>query len=194
MVPKKVAVSAGDQLTFEWYHNTRNDDIIASSHHGPIQVYIAPYSSNGSGDVWVKLWSYSYGKTYGSSTAVNSTWAVDNLITARGQHSVIVPNIPAGDYILRAEILALHEADSLYSQNPIRGVQIYISCTQISVQSTSSDAIVLPKGIAFPGAYTDSSPGIQFNIYTTDASTYIAPGPAAWSAALGGDIEQIGNA
>ena len=28
-VPKYVEVKAGDQLTFEWYHNVRNDDIIA---------------------------------------------------------------------------------------------------------------------------------------------------------------------
>jgi hypothetical protein len=74
----------------------------------------------------------------------------------------------AGDYLLRAEILALHEADSLYDVNPIRGLQNYISCTQVTV--TSDGEIALPAGIALPGNYTDTTPGIQFNIYTTPAS------------------------
>jgi len=190
-VPEKVPIAAEDELTFEWYHNTRDDDIIASSHHGPIQVYIAPYASNGTGDVWVKLWSYSWGTTYGNSTT-NGTWAVDDLIAAHGQHSIIVPDIAAGDYLLRVEILALHQADSLYDQNPLRGVQNYISCTQATV--TSSGNATLPEGVAFPGNYTDSSPGIQFNIYTLAADTYVAPGPAVWSEALGGSIKQVGDA
>jgi hypothetical protein len=37
-VSKYVSVKSGDKLTFEWYHDSRNDDIIASSHYGPIQV------------------------------------------------------------------------------------------------------------------------------------------------------------
>jgi hypothetical protein len=36
-----------------------------------------------------------------------------------------IPNIPAGDYLLRAEIIGLHEADALYSQNSARGAQFY---------------------------------------------------------------------
>jgi len=180
--PQKVPVAAGDELTFEWYHNTRDDDIIASSHHGPIQVYIAPYESNGEGDVWVKLFSAGYD---------SASWAVDKMILTHGQHSIIVPNITAGDYLVRAEIVALHNADALYDQNPNRGAQLYISCAQVTVTS-SGDA--LPPGVAFPGAYTDSTPGIQFNIYTTPGTEYVVPGPAVWSGAAGGDILQVGSA
>nr|ALN96977.1 auxiliary activity 9 [Panus similis] len=186
VVPKSVPVNAGDTLTFEWYHNTRDDDIIASSHHGPIAVYIAPAASNGQGNVWVKLFEDAYNVT-------NSTWAVDRLITAHGQHSVVVPHVAPGDYLFRAEIIALHEADSLYSQNPIRGAQFYISCAQITINS-SDDSTPLPAGVPFPGAYTDSTPGIQFNIYTTPATSYVAPPPSVWSGALGGSIAQVGDA
>src|SRR5690606_5448255 len=41
-----VIAAAGDKLTFEWYHNTRGDDIIDRSHLGPIITYIAPYEGD----------------------------------------------------------------------------------------------------------------------------------------------------
>ncbi|THH30156.1 hypothetical protein EUX98_g4045 [Antrodiella citrinella] len=163
------------------------DPLAASSHHGPISVYIAPTASNGTGEVWVKLFEDTYNVT-------NATWAVDRLITAHGQHSIGIPNIETGDYLLRAEIIALHEADSLYSVNPIRGAQFYISCAQVHINATVSDPTKLPAGVAFPGAYTDSTPGIQFNIYTQDAANYVPPGPDVWSDADGGSISQVGVA
>lgn len=60
---------------------------------GPIAVYVAPAASNGSGPVWVKLFEDTY----------TTSWAVDRLITAHGQHTVIVPDIPAGDYLFRGK-------------------------------------------------------------------------------------------
>ncbi|KAF8889380.1 glycoside hydrolase family 61 protein [Infundibulicybe gibba] len=189
VVPKAVPVIPGDQLTFEWYHDTRDDDIIASSHHGPVAVYIAPTASNGTGAVWTKIFEDTY-------DSANATWGVDRLITAHGQHSVIVPNIAAGDYLFRAEIVALHEADSLYSVNPIRGAQFYMSCVQISVGApTSADTQIItpPGGTSFPGTYTDTTPGIHWNIYIgLDPATYVGPGPAVWDDAAGGFIGQVG--
>ncbi|TRM60724.1 glycoside hydrolase family 61 protein [Schizophyllum amplum] len=178
-VSKRVSVAGGDELTFEWYHNYRNDDIIASSHHGPIQVYM----SGDDGATWTKIFSDSYDTS-------SSTWAVDRLLTSAGKHSVIIPDVPAGNYLLRAEILALHEADVTYTSNPIRGAQNYPSCTQITVTSNGADALPA-NGVKFPGAYTDSSPGIVFNVwppYGPDPATYVAPGPAVWDKAPGGSI------
>jgi len=181
-VPNTVNVQAYDEITFEWYHNTRDDDIIASSHHGPISVWIAPTSSEGAGDVWVKLFEDTY----------TTSWAVDRLIISHGQHSIIVPPIASGDYLLRAEIIALHEADVSYEDNPVRGAQFYISCTQVHIDSPASTP--LPTGVSFPGAYNESSPGVVFNIYSLPATSYVAPPPDLWSAALGGSIELVGNA
>ncbi|KIJ46110.1 carbohydrate-binding module family 1 protein [Sphaerobolus stellatus SS14] len=177
-VAKSVQVTAGDELTIEWHHDNRDDDIIDLSHKVPVQVYLAPSDVND----WTKIFSDSY----------TSSWAVERLVAAHGQHSIIVPNIPAGDYLLRAEINALHEADSLFTQNSARGAQFYPSCIQITVTSAGSQ--VLPGGTVFPGTYTDSIPGVQFNIYGTDPTTYVAPGPAVWSGAKGGSIKQVGTA
>ncbi|KAF8075049.1 glycoside hydrolase family 61 protein [Lyophyllum atratum] len=183
-VSRTLSVKAGDKFTFEWYHSSRNDDIIASSHHGPVLVYIAPTSSNGQGAVWTKIFQDSY----------SGNWGIDRLISSHGQHSVNIPNIPAGDYLIRAELVALHEADSLYSQNPIRGVQLYMSCVQIRVTSSGSQS--LPGGTSFPGSYTDSTPGIQWNIYdlTKSPTQYVPPGPSVWSGSAGGAVGQVGNA
>ncbi|EKM52808.1 glycoside hydrolase family 61 protein [Phanerochaete carnosa HHB-10118-sp] len=181
VVPQWVSVKSNDSLTFEWYHNTRDDDIIASSHHGPIAVYVAPAASNGSGPVWVKIFDDTY----------TTSWAVDRLITAHGQHTVIVPDIPAGDYLFRAEINALHQADVLYDQDPLRGAQFYISCAQITITPGGDET--LPAGIALPGAYTDSTPGIVWNLYNgSDPTEYVAPGPPVWTDALGGSIALVG--
>ncbi|KAF8609081.1 glycoside hydrolase family 61 protein [Ceratobasidium sp. AG-I] len=163
-VSRTLSVKSGDTVTFEWYHASRNDDIIASSHKGPVQVYIAPTSSNGAGNVWVKLFS---------AKGSGSNWAVTQLVSAHGQHSVKIPNIAAGSYLLRAEIVALHEADVSYQANSARGAQLYMSCVQIAVTSSGS---ALPSGVAFPGAYTYSTPGIVYNIYDNTADGYTAPG------------------
>lgn len=53
-------------------------------------------SQNSTGNVWVKLVS---------EKGSGSNWAVTQLISAHGQHSVIIPNVAAGAYLLRAEIV-----------------------------------------------------------------------------------------
>lgn len=115
MVPRWVSRSISIPRRAILRSNTtasRNDDIIASSHHGPgrqecsyiytvrgltvflVAVYIAPTSSNGAGAVWTKIFEDTY----------SGSWAVDRLISSHGQHSVTIPNIPAGAYLLRGSI------------------------------------------------------------------------------------------
>jgi cellulase len=76
-------------------------------------VYIAPTDTGSSGDGWVKL----YEDGYDSST---DTWAVTTLIANKGKHSITIPDIAAGTYLLRGEIIALHEASS------VGGAQFYM--------------------------------------------------------------------
>jgi cellulase len=48
------------------------------------------------------------------------------------------------------------------------------------------------------GGYTDSTPGIKYNVYNGpsgalgDPSGYVAPGPSVWSGAAGGSIGKVG--
>ncbi|KAF4303518.1 Cellulose-binding domain fungal [Botryosphaeria dothidea] len=167
---KTLSVKSGDKFTFEWHHNGRDssDDIIASSHLGPVMVYLAPTEKGSSGSGWVKIAEEGY---------ADGKWAVDNLIANKGKHSVTIPDIPAGKYLLRPEIIALHEG------NREGGAQFYMECVQIEV--TSDGANTLPEGVSIPGAYTATDKGVLFDIYSTFDS-YPIPGPAVWDGASSG--------
>ncbi|KAF7627972.1 hypothetical protein AFLA_003339 [Aspergillus flavus NRRL3357] len=164
---KTLEVKAGDKITFEWHHDSRSDsdDIIASSHKGPIMVYMAPTEKGTAGNGWVKIAEDGY---------TDGTWAVDTLIKNRGKHSVTVPDVAAGEYLFRPEIIALHEG------NRQGGAQFYMECVQVKV--TSSGSKTLPEGVSIPGAYTATDKGILFDIYNSFDS-YPFPGPAVWDGA-----------
>lgn len=91
-MPEFVSAAAGDTVSLEWYHNTRGDDIIASSHKGPIMTYIAPYfEDSGASAIWTKI---------DEEGLTGSTWAVDNLIANKGKKDFKIPSdIKAGKYI-----------------------------------------------------------------------------------------------
>ncbi|KAB8238584.1 hypothetical protein ETB97_012101 [Aspergillus alliaceus] len=166
---KTLEVKAGDKITFEWHHDSRSasDDIIASSHNGPILVYMAPTEKGTAGNGWVKIAEDGY---------TDGTWAVETLIKNRGKHSVTVPDVAAGEYLFRPEIIALHEG------NRQGGAQFYMECVQVKV--TSSGSKTLPEGVSIPGAYTATDKGVLFDIYSSFDS-YPIPGPAVWDGASG---------
>ena len=58
---------------------------------------------------------------------------------------------------------------------------------------TTNGTDPVPVGVPFPGAYTDSTPGIVWNLYNgSDPTQYVAPGPAVWADAMGGSIALVG--
>lgn len=70
----------------------------------------------------------------------------------------IPKNTPSGDYLLRIEHIALHQASN------VNGAQFYISCAQITVTGGGSGS---PGPlVSFPGAYKATDPGIKVNIYS----------------------------
>lgn len=162
-VSKKVTAKAGDKVTFEWFHDVRGDEIIAASHKGPITIYIAPLSSNGNGAVWSKL---------SETGLVNGVWATTALIKNLGKHSVVIPaSLKAGDYLMRAELLALHNGDA------VGGAQFYPSCSQFTI--TGKGSAVPNQNFNFIGGYSPSDKGILFDIYQ-GATSYPIPGPKIW--------------
>ncbi|THH01982.1 hypothetical protein EW026_g815 [Hermanssonia centrifuga] len=176
--PNTIQVQPNDIVTFEWHHQDRtsDDDIIASSHHGAGLVYISPNPPTNSS--WVKIQEEGEGPEQG-------TWYVTGKQTERqGKQDIQIPaDLAPGQYFLRPELLALHEADVAHIDNPNRGIQIYVSCIQIEV--VGNGTTTLPAGVGFPGAYLYTDPGIVFNIYeqTADSPLYPIPGPPVWSGA-----------
>ncbi|PWY89172.1 hypothetical protein BO70DRAFT_359479 [Aspergillus heteromorphus CBS 117.55] len=161
---KTLSVKSGDVVTFEWHHENRDasDDIIASSHLGPVMVYMAPTTKGSDGSNWVKIAEDGYD---------DGTWAVTKLINNKGKHNITVPDVPAGNYLFRPEIIALHEAENK------GGAQFYMECVQVKV--TSDGSKTMPSGVSIPGAYSATDPGILFNLYGS-FTTYPIPGPTVW--------------
>jgi hypothetical protein len=84
---------------------------------------------------------------------------------------------PAGEYLLRAEGMAVHAA------HKPGGAQFYVSCAQIRVVnkvyqwSNSSEFGPLVK---IPGVYRGNEPGVLIPQFWSGLKKYSAPGPALW--------------
>jgi hypothetical protein len=76
-------------------------------------------------------------------------------------------NKAAGQYLLRAEQIALHGASAP------GGAQFYISCAQIEV--TGSGSGTPDPTVKLPGAYATDDPGLVINIYYPIVSTGTFP-------------------
>lgn len=174
-----INVAAGSTITHEWHHTLTSkgtgdsEDPIAASHKGPVMVYLAKVPSATQTSVTGLQWF----KIAEDGLDANGVWGVDRLIANGGKASATIPScIPPGNYLLRAEIIALHSASSY------PGAQFYMECAQINVTGGGSTS---PATVSFPGAYKGSDPGITVSIYS-GAKTYTIPGPRPFSCSGGG--------
>ncbi|EOD52980.1 putative glycoside hydrolase family 61 protein [Neofusicoccum parvum UCRNP2] len=168
-----IQIPAGATVTAEWHHTlagysaTDGDDPISASHKGPVIAYLAKVpdatAETVTGLSWFKIYA-------DGLDGASGTWAVDKLIDNKGKVDFTIPKcIPAGNYLLRVEIIALHGA-STYP-----GAQLYMECAQINVSGGTGTSV--PSGVSFPGAYKTDDPGIVFNLYYPTPTAYTIPGP-----------------
>jgi cellulase len=157
---------------------------------GPIIYYLAKVdnaaTAGTTGLQWFKV---------GHEGLSGNQWAVDKMISAGGWHYFTMPNCVApGDYLLRAELIALHGAQnsgqaqckSIINHIPsvfeFNAGQVYMECAQIRV--TGSGTSTGGSKVSFPGAYKANDPGILVNVYDNAGSPYMGgrsytiPGPA----------------
>lgn len=154
-------VAAGQTIKAVW--NTWPD-----SHHGPVIDYLAPADDPTSVDKttlsFVKI--QEAGIISGSNPG---KWASDEILENNLSWEITIPEgTPAGNYVLRHEIIALHSASQA------NGAQNYPQCVNIQVTGGSGS---FPTGTAGTALYTSDEEGITFNIYQ-DFSEYPIPGPA----------------
>lgn len=169
-----VKIAAGSKIGLQWHHNDPmttsgdSDEPIASSHHGPVMVYMAKAEGNGEGAVWTKI--YEDGLT-------NGVWGVDNFISNKGLIEVTLPDLEDGNYLIRPEMIALHEG------NREGGAQFYNGCGQLTISGGST---ALPSsGTDMTKAYTATDPGVLVDIYN-GITDYEIPGPAVWDGSSSG--------
>ncbi|KAG4413797.1 hypothetical protein IFR04_013069 [Cadophora malorum] len=160
---KTLTIAAGSTLGFSAKASI--------SHPGLMQFYMAKVPAgktadtwDGSGSVWFKVFNDMPG------LGASMTWPTQGKTSA----SFTLPkSLPNGEYLVRAEHIALHSAGSA------GGAQFYISCAQINV--TGGGSGTPGPLVAFPGAYKSTDPGIMLNIYYPIPKSYTPPGPPAWT-------------
>jgi cellulase len=98
------------------------------------------------------------------------------VLTALGPGASTMPSCVApGQYLLRAEMIALHSASTT------GGAQFYMGCAQINVSGSGSK---IGNTVSFPGAYKADDAGIKLSIYNAqgqpkgNGTPYKIPGPA----------------
>lgn len=171
-----INVKAGDTVQAVWRHTLTSDatDVIDPSHKGPVMAYMKKVTDAttdvGYGAGWFKI-------SEAGLNVATQTWAVTDLIANQGLQSITIPScLENGQYLLRAELIALHAAGSS------GGAQLYMECAQINV--TGGTGTGKPSTVSFPGAYSATDPGILINIYQT-LTSYTIPGPAPFTCAAG---------
>lgn len=114
---------------------------------------VADASTADGSSSFFKIFQDTWGKKSSTSGGSDDYWGTKDLNTNCGKMDVKIPSgLAPGDYLLRAEAIALHAAGGL------NGAQFYLTCYQITVSGSGS---FTPAGVSFPGAYRATDPGIQ---------------------------------
>jgi len=163
----KISFAWGDPDGSNWPHNT-----------GPIMTYMASCGStscdkfDASNAKWFKIDQ--------TGRKSNGDWVQQDFMDGKEYSTSVPQNLKAGGYLIRHEIIALHLADSK------GGAEFYPSCIQVNVKGSGTGTPSSNSLVSFPGAYSDSDPGIfDKNVFDTNAK-YSFPGPAVVKLAAGG--------
>ncbi|KAH6693447.1 cellulose-growth-specific protein [Plectosphaerella plurivora] len=155
------AAAAGSTVQLTW-------TLWPDSHVGPVLTYMARCPDAGCQDyqpgtdaVWFKIQE-------GGREGVTNNWAASKLMTAGGVAEYTIPEcIEPGFYLVRHEIIALHQ-----------GAEYYPGCHQLEVTGSGS---TVPTGlVSFPGAYSKTDAGIDYSPYQ-QTEEYTIPGPALFT-------------
>lgn len=174
---KVITVQAGQDVTAIWRYmlsttGTSPNDIMDSSHKGPTMAYLKKVnnatSDSGVGGGWFKI------QEDGLAEGGKGLWGTEKVIQGQGRQRIRIPQcIAPGQYLLRAEMLALHGAGSP------GGAQFYMECAQINV--VGGTGTKSPSTVSFPGAYKANDPGVTLSIYWPVVTSYKIPGPPVFT-------------
>lgn len=160
-VDRVCGVNDGSSLTFNFrdWPDGSQPGTIDKSHKGPCAVYMkkvddASASNNAAGDGWFKIFQHDY-------DATEAKWCTEKIIDNNGLMAVVLPKgIQGGNYLVRTELLALHQADKT-PPDP----QFYVGCAQTFVNS--SGTALPPDTVSIPGyiSMTNNQAAMTFNIW-----------------------------
>lgn len=185
----KCPVRAGSTVTVEMHQQNGDrscaNEAIGGAHHGPVIVYMSKVSDAATADGsagWFKIFQDGWAKNPSGRVGDDDFWGTKDLNKCCGKMDVKIPaDLAPGDYLLRAEAIALHAA------GPGGGAQLYMTCYQLTVTGSGN---ANPPTISFPGAYAANDPGLAVSIHGA-MSGYVVPGGPVYS---GGTTKVAGSA
>ncbi|KAI1488584.1 glycoside hydrolase family 61 protein [Biscogniauxia mediterranea] len=162
-------VAAGDNVTAVWSQWTHQQ--------GPVMVWMYACEPDGGGFAacdgkaarWFKIDELGL---WGDAGLNSNNWGTALVYENLRWSSRIPASLKPGDYLIRHELLALHQANT---------PQFYPECAQITVTG-SGTATPGPEFLTSIPAYAaQSDPGVMVDIYMGKATTYTPPGPKVWT-------------
>ncbi|KAI8948301.1 lytic polysaccharide monooxygenase [Xylaria longipes] len=183
-------VRAGDELGFgidsTFGHPGIQQVYLSRAPEAPPNVTSSLSSYDGSGG-WARIYSLTTTPTWPNGTGTvgkNSfaearpgavDWATHKLTSFLFQ---LPAETPAGEYLLRAEGMAVHAA------HKPGGAQFYVSCAQIRVvnelQAHGRNSSELGPLVRIPGVYRGNEPGVLLPVFWSSLTRYTTAGPALW--------------
>lgn len=167
-------VTAGTNLTVYWAQEW------PITHRGPLMDYLAPCPNNDctkADRAQLKFFKIDEVGLLNKSVPLGF-WANDVMFQANRTWTVQIPaSIAPGQYVLRHEVLALHESDR------VNGTQAYPQCFNLDVQGGTGSQ--RPEGVLATALYQPDGPGMDYDIYNIDKMPdYQIPGPPVFAKAL----------
>ncbi|KAL1837890.1 hypothetical protein VTJ49DRAFT_3276 [Mycothermus thermophilus] len=163
----------GDEITAIWQQWTHSQ--------GPILVWMykcpGSFSScDGSGAGWFKIDEAGFhgdGRTVFLDTERPSGWDIAKLVGGnKGWTSKIPQNLAPGNYLVRHELIALHQANA---------PQWYPECAQVVIKGSGTKEPPASYKAAIPGYCNQNDPNIRVPINDHSIpQTYKVPGPPVW--------------
>ncbi|KAH9871475.1 hypothetical protein IAQ61_005654, partial [Plenodomus lingam] len=165
LAPLSASIAAGSKIKAIWKQWTHEQ--------GPVMVWMYKCSTgdfstcDGSGKKWFKI--DEEGMTAPPLSGRN--WGTAKVMKNLSWESKIPEGLAPGKYLVRHELLALHQAKT---------PQFYAECAQLEVTGTGTAQPSNDYLATIPGYAAQSDPGVTVDTYNNSITTYTCPGPKVW--------------
>ncbi|KAH6854800.1 glycoside hydrolase [Chaetomium sp. MPI-CAGE-AT-0009] len=158
-------INAGENITAVWKQWTHAQ--------GPVMVWMYKCdgdfgaSCEGDGQGWFKIDQMGL---FGTDPA-SEDWGTGIVLKTLEWSSKIPTNLAPGNYLIRHELLALHQANT---------PQFYAECAQVVVSGSGTASPPSDKLFSIPTYAPQDDPGITVDVYQGGLTSYTPPGGDVW--------------
>ena len=154
--PISATAAPGDEVVATWQQWTHSQ--------GPVMVWMykcdGDFSAcDGSGSGWFKIDESGFsgdGETVFLDSESPSGWGIADLVGGDKSWTSTIPDLEPGNYLIRHELIALHQAN-----NP----QWYAECAQITLEGSGTGVPDSSYLAAIPGYCSDDDPNISVSYF-----------------------------